>query len=271
MTEFNEPEESREADLESRWESLLRGETSPEEAEALRGEIAAAGREAEFEAQAEVSAAVRALATRHEAPARLRQRLAEMGGKTPPRKAPLSGNVWWGALGGALAASLVFILGLNLLRPKAPAPDLFALVAREARAEFQRAALEPRPIQTGSAKLERILSWFEPRVAFRPKVFFPGNEETLLEGGRVGYAAGAKVPLFIYRRAGKRLALVVFRTKENPAWENIPKKKWVAKTDASPTASVWRRGNFIYSLVGDFPLEKLREISRAITPPEKTF
>jgi hypothetical protein len=76
---------------------------------------------------------------------------------------------------------------------------------------------------------------------------------------------------FIYRWRGKRVILIVFPALKNPVWARLPKKKWLAMKGEAPTASVWRRGDFIYSVVGDAPVEKMREFSRAITPKSVKF
>ncbi|MBI3024861.1 MAG: hypothetical protein HYY66_04125 [Candidatus Tectomicrobia bacterium] len=54
-------------DLASRWEDAIHGRATAGEVDALRRELAQAGRLAEFEAQAEAAAAVRGLASRHQA------------------------------------------------------------------------------------------------------------------------------------------------------------------------------------------------------------
>ena len=48
-------------------------------------------------------------------------------------------------------------------------------------------------------------------------------------------------------------------------------QKWVALTGDGPTASIWRRGDFIYAVVGNAPVTKMRELSRAITPKGEKF
>lgn len=226
--------------------------------------------EAEFEAQAEVAAAVHAHASRYSAPSGLSVRLRELTGL--PRASGLKWeNAVWAAAG-ALAASLAIAVGLSVSqKPEIPERELFAIVAREARAEYRRAMLDPRPIQTGSTALEKILGWFEPHVNFRPRVYFAGGGDTVLEGGRVGYVSGIKVSGFIYRWRGKRVILIVFPALKNPVWARLPKKKWLAMKGEAPTASVWRRGDLIYSVVGDAPVEKMREFSRAITPKSVKF
>ncbi|MDA1000858.1 MAG: hypothetical protein O2807_10160 [bacterium] len=257
-------------DLESRWEDALHGRSSSEEASALQGEIDRSGRRAEFLDQAQISAAVRDEATRHKAPEELRSRLLELPMRDN-RPAWIGGRVWWAAAG-ALAASVVFLIGLSISqKPQTPESEIFSALGREARAEYQRVRLDPRPVQTGSKVLGKILGWFEPRVNFRPKVFFGGGDETTLEGGRVGYVAGTKVPGFLYRWKGETLVLVIFPAGENPAWSKLPRKKWVTLTDEGPTTGVWRRGDFIYALVGQMPPETMREIAKSITPPSMKF
>jgi anti-sigma factor RsiW len=152
-----------------------------------------------------------------------------------------------------------------------PEKELFAIVAAQVRAEYRRAILDPRPVQTGSTVLKNILGWFEPRVNFRPRVYFGGGAGTVLDGGRVGIVSGTKVAGFLYRWKGRRLVLIVLPAKKNPAWSRLPRKKWVALTGDGPTASIWRRGDFIYAVVGNAPVTKMRELSRAITPKGEKF
>lgn len=257
-------------DLESRWEDVLHGRATSEEAAAVQREIDASGRRAEFEAQAEVFASVRGQASHHDAPAELRARLDELAAPGKTGRPAWSRTVW--ATVGALAASLVIAVGYSAFKKaEIPEKELFAIIAREARAEYRRAMLDPRPVQTGSKVLNNILGWFEPRVNFRPLVYFGGGGGTALEGGRVGYVSGVKVPGFLYRWEGKPLVLIVLPAGENPAWSRLPRKKWIALTGDGPTVCVWRRGDYIYSVVGDAPIEKMREISRAITPRGKKF
>lgn len=254
-------------DLASRWEDAIHGRATAGEVDALRRELAQAGRLAEFEAQAEAAAAVRGLASRHQATGSLRRRIESLGaGRAASR------NLWWAALGGALAASLVLAVGAQLLRDKAGRPgEPFAYLTQEARAEFVRASLEREPSQTPARELARIQRWFEPRVNFRPLVFFPGDQETTLEGARVGLAEGVKVASFLYKWQGKPLVLVIFPVQGSPAWVATPERKWTATRQGDLTVCVWRRGKYIYSLVGDLSPEKMRELSRSITPPGEKF
>ncbi|MEE9276242.1 MAG: hypothetical protein V3V62_13130 [bacterium] len=258
------------ADLEARWEEALHGRASDEEASAVQREVAESPRRAEFEAQAEVYAAVRAHAKRREAPAGLRARLRGLAARGGP-SAQKRRRVIWAAVG-ALAAAVILAVAIPGWRePDVRERKLFALLAEEARAEYRRAMLDPRPVQTGSKELGKILGWFEPRVDFRPRVHFAGGGGTVLEGGRIGYVSGIKVPGLLYRWRGKPLVLVIFPARGNPEWSRLPRKKWVAMTGEGPTAAVWRRGDYIYAVVGDAPADKLREISRAVTPKGKKF
>lgn len=254
-------------DLASRWEDAIHGRATAGEVDALRRELAQAGRLAEFEAQAEAAAAVRGLASRHQATDSLRRRIESLGaGRAASR------NLWWAALGGALAASLVLAVGTQLLRDKAGRPgEPFALLTKDAHAEFQRARLEREPSQTRARELARIAGWFEPRVNFRPLVFFSGDQETTLEGARVGVAEGVKIASYLYRWQGKPVVLVIFPAESNSTWVSTPERKWTAARQGGVTVCVWRRGKYIYSLVGDVSPEKMREFSLLITPPGEKF
>ena len=266
----NRPEDERSDDLEARWEDVLHGRASPEEVSEVLREITESGMREKFEAQAEAYGVVRGHAGRHEIPVELHARLHELVSAAKPKRL-VRGKVWWAAAG-AIAATLVIVLGLSFVRERpVPEKELFAAIAREVRAEYQRALLDPRPVQTGSSVLNKILRWFEPRVKFLPRVYFGGSDETVLEGGRVGYIAGVKVPGFLYRWKGKPLVLIILPARGNPEWSNLPRRKWVAVTDDGPTTSVWRRGDFIYAIVGDAPVDKMREISRSVTPRDKKF
>jgi anti-sigma factor RsiW len=270
MTDSNRPQDDLPSDLEARWEEVLHGRASPEEVEKVRREIANSAARDEFEAQAEVYAAIRGHSNRHTLPVTLRARLRQLLKPTGGQRFDW-GNLRWATLG-AIAATLVIFLGLYFV-PNKPMPEkeLFAMIAEAARSEYQRTIIDPRPVQTGSTVLERILGWFEPRVNFLPRVYFAGSDDTVLEGGRIGYIEGVKVPGVIYRWKGKPLVLVILPARENPAWSNLPRRRWVAVTKDGPTASVWRRGDFIYAIVGEAPIDKMREISRSITPRNKKF
>ena len=270
MTNTNRPQDEHSDDLEARWENVLHGRASPEEVEKVLQEIANSASRGEFEAQAEVYAAIRGHSNRHALPLTLRARLRHLLIATRRQRFDWR-NIRWAAFG-AIAAAIVIFVGLSLVptKPK-PETDLFAMIAKAARAEYQRAMIDPRPVQTGSTVLERILGWFEPRVNFLPRVYFAGSDDTILEGGRIGYIDGIKVPGVIYRWEGKPLVLVILPAQENPIWSNLPRRKWVAITKDGPTASVWRRGDFIYAIVGEAPVAKMREISRSITPRNKKF
>ncbi|MEK6711462.1 MAG: hypothetical protein AABZ64_12875 [Nitrospinota bacterium] len=260
------PEPMEPRDFASRWEDAIHGRSAPGEVEALRRELSQAGRLAEFEAQAEAASAVRGLASRHPAPLALRRRLAAMSGRRAAR------NLWWGALGGALAASLVMAAGLQVMRGReARQGEAIAGLAQDARAEFVRAGLEREPSQSPARELARLQRWFEPRVNFSPKVFFPGDQETTLEGARVGIAEGVKIASYLYKWRGKPLVLVIFPAGGNPAWAATPERQWTATRQGGLTVCVWRRGKYIYSLVGDASPEKMRELSRSITPPDEKF
>lgn len=250
-------------DLASRWEEAIHGRAASEEIDALRREARRTGQLAEFEAQAEAAAAVRGLASRHPAPAGLRERAARMGAGARVQ----TRHLWWAAAGGALAASLVLAAGLQMMREGRSEP--FAVLAQDARAEFVRASLEREPSQTRARELARIAGWFEPRVNFRPQVFFPGNDEAKLEGARVGVAEGVKVASYLYRVQGKPVVLVIFPAAGASSWTSMPEKRWSAARQGDVTVCVWRRGKYIYSLVGDLSTEKMRELSRQITPPDQ--
>ncbi len=264
------PEDERSRDLEERWEDVLHGRASPEEVDNVLREIAESGMQEKFEAQAEVYAAIRGHSARPEISTTLHAHLRQLVAAKKTKGFEWRKVRW--AAAGAVAAALVMALGLSFVRVQpVPEKDLFAIIAKEARAEYQRALLDPRPVQSGSPVLNRVQRWFERRVEFRPRVYFEGNRETVLEGGRVGFIAGVKVPGFLYRWEGKPIILIILPAGGNPKWSHLPRRKWVAVTDDGPTASVWRRGDFIYAIVGNAPVKKLREISRSITPRDKKF
>lgn len=262
------PEYEPSHDLEGRWEDVLHGRSSPEEVDSVLREIVSSGSAEKFEAQAEVYAVVRGHSEKYEIPTDLRIRLRQL---VDARKRNRFGwtTIFWTAAASVATVLLLSFLTLRFQSP--PERNLFAIIAQDARAEYQRALLDPSPVQTGSTSLNKIQGWFEPRVEFRPLVFFKGNHETILEGGRVGYISGVKVPDFLYRWQGNPIVLVILPAKRNPLWSPLPRRKWVAVIDDKPTASVWRRGDFIYAIVGNAPVNKLREISRYVTPKDKNF
>ncbi len=70
---------------------------------------------------------------------------------------------------------------------------------------------------------------------------------------------------------GKPLLLVVFRASDHPSWAAVPRKKWTVLAGTTPSACVWRRGDYVYALVGEASGKKMWEIAQAVTPPGRDF
>lgn len=260
--------ESLGKDLETRWEEVLRGSVTPDEADSVRQEAARSGRKAQFEVQAEVSSLVNRLAARHAATPELRQCFTEL--LEEERRARKKQKLR-AALAGAVAASLVIAAGWwSFGWLPGSKKDPYRIIAKEARAAYHSAMLGQQPARTKNAHLDILLAWFKTTLRYQPEVFFRESAEFALEEAGIANFSGEKVPTILFRSGGKPVLLVVLPLKQDVAWAEIPENKWEVKTgEDSPPTSIWRRGKSVYALVGYAPPEKMKALSLAIAPARK--
>jgi hypothetical protein len=255
--------------LEDRWEEVLRGKTSPEEADLMRREIASSSRKDVFEAQAEMSDLIRKFASRHKTPSRLRQFFLDLAKEEAHRKRKQRWQVWRGALTGAIAASVVIAVTWASLNPRIPIEpiDPFDIVAEGARAVYHRAMIEAHSTTTKKVPLESLLASFKTHLSYEPEVSFRDNTEFDLEGGGIEDISGQRVPTFRFRSGGQSLLLVVLPLKDDAPLAMIPENEWEINTKgSSPPTSIWRRGKSIYALVGYTSPEHMKKFSSVLAP-----
>ncbi|MBI2881603.1 MAG: hypothetical protein HYY21_08425 [Candidatus Tectomicrobia bacterium] len=259
--------ESPGKDLETRWEKVLRGEATPEEADSVRQEAARLGRKAQFEAQAEVSSLVNRLVAQHAASPELRQHFVDL---LKEERKVREKQRFRATLVGAVAASLVIAAGWWSFGWLPGSKDPYRIIAKEARAAYHSAMLGQQPARTKNSRLDKVQAWFETTLHYQPEVFFRESAEFALEEAGIANIYGEKVPTILFRSDGKPVLLVVLPPKQDVAWAEIPENQWEIKTgEDSPPTSIWRRGKSVYALVGYAPPEKMKALSLAIAPARK--
>jgi mycothiol system anti-sigma-R factor len=159
--------------------------------------------------QAEVRALVRSRATRHAAPAFLRERIEKELDRQPAPPTALPPPRWRIVLGGAIAASLVFAL-TSLLRPSAP--DVVAVLARDVHgADHGQMSLA---IETENVD--------ELRSFYRGRVDFPSEQSAedlttvgfRIVGGRSGSIDGVPTTVTLYEGSAGKVICRRFREAE---------------------------------------------------------
>jgi len=131
----------------------------------------------------ELSAAVRAHADYHRAPARLRQ---------PARR-----NVRTWALIPAFAAAVLVAFGAGFLLGR-PAED--AALGDEVIASHVRATLGARLVDVASSDQHTVKPWLSARLPFSPPVEDFSAAGYPLAGGRLDYVGGQPVAVLVYKR-----------------------------------------------------------------------
>ncbi|MEK6710443.1 MAG: hypothetical protein AABZ64_07685 [Nitrospinota bacterium] len=219
---------------------------------------------------AEMSRCVRAHGERHEAPERLVDhfhRLAETEGRESRRQVR---RIWQASFVGAMAASLTLMTGIWAVDRLWDTKDPYDVVAQEAKnfktADFFPQAVQDRIAARQKARLDQLFSSFNKDFRYQQKIAISGQEEFVLEGATLREVEGMKVAHVIYRTGNTHLHLTVAPAEENAEWPDVLRREgWVVLNPASPRTYMWRKGAFIYALVGDLPLERFKEFSAAVS------
>jgi anti-sigma factor RsiW len=138
----------------------------------------------------------------------LRQ-LIRSGETSGPRPVPLRRRTWPMALGGALAATLVFALGLGVGRATdggaAGDPILAQVVAGHVR------SLEvDHLVDVASSEHHVVKPWFAGKLDFSPPVPELAQAGFPLAGGRVDYIGGRQVAALVYRGGPHYINLLIW-------------------------------------------------------------
>jgi mycothiol system anti-sigma-R factor len=245
---------------------LQRGELEPAAAGSMQAHLETCEPcRAAYDAEAGLTARL-ARATRHRAPAGLRDRVAAAlraeAAEQPSRR--LAAWRWRPLVPAAAGAAVAVLLAVPLtwwLVARPPAPIL--VLAREVAQEHGRgestAAWERSP-ETPEAALAYLSTWMD--VAF-PKPPVAGGDLTLV-GARPTFLFERKAVAFVYRDAGGRLVtLLVFRGADVQLPERgriqVDKFKPYFGSADGYTLCVWKQKDVGFSMVGKLSQEELAQ------------
>ena len=245
-------------------QAFIDGEVDAAQAEAVESHIAECEECQAFCADAAaLSDAIRTSATRHVAPAELRQRIAgaleaadsadivrpdwrAAGDARASRR-----SFWMGALGGAgvtgLAASLAI---LTVLPPSA------TTLADQVTDSHTRALMSGRTIAVASSDHHTVKPWFAGRIDISPPVQDFADQGFKLTGGRLDKVGGVVAAVLTYQHGRHEVDLYV----------------WADRGSALPTDVVrhgyhlvfWRSGNLNFAAVSDTAAPELANFVQLI-------
>ena len=218
---------------------------------------------AEYAGMKALSAAIRDRATRHEAPADLRNALIA---SLAPKAAPAPDNVvpfpagrfqrWMRpattgfAVGAALAASVALLID-NRSADNAIADSIVTAHIR---------ALQPGHLtDVQISDQHQVKPWFDGKIDFAPPVKELGEQGFDLVGGRLDYIQGHEAAVIVYRRKLHMIDLFVTRTKHEGA-ETTPTP---AATPSGYNVEHWTDGGQEYWAISDLNRNELGDFAKA--------
>jgi mycothiol system anti-sigma-R factor len=188
------------------------GELTAAERADVEAHVASCARCTELRrAQTEVRALVRTRATRHAAPAFVRDRIAAELRRQPAAKSPAAppARRWRIVIGGAIAASLLFALA-SLLRPSPP--DVVAVLAKD----VHHADRNEMALGLETENVDELRRFYRGRVDVPPEQ----SVEDLttvgfrIVGGREGSIDGARTTVTLYEGGAGKVICRRFREAE---------------------------------------------------------
>lgn len=193
---------------------------------------------------------------RNTAPDALRARIAAMG--APPARTRPTGAPWhgWlgGALGGAMAASLVFSVAIARSSEHALEDQIVA--------SHVRSLLPGRLIDVATSDRHVVKPWFNGRVDFAPPVVDLKNQGFALVGGRLDFLDGHRAAVLVYRRGAHIINLVIAPATRLSLWtaHSVDRDGYHLRH--------WRRGVLDFWAVSDTDpeaIEAFRQVYSAAT------
>lgn len=219
----------------------------------------------------EMASLVRRHLAYHSAPERLVDHFYRLAEQERRENRWQARRFWQAGFAGALAASLTLAVGFFGIDRLLDSKDPYDLVAQEAKTTSRQADTFPVAVQDRieakhKARLDKLFTTFNKDFRYRQKVPLSGGQsEFVLEGATLREVDGKKIAHLIYRLGETRLHLNVIPAEDNTEWPGFLRHDgWVTMNEDSPRTFVWRKGAFIYAMVGDLPLERFREFSAAI-------
>jgi anti-sigma factor RsiW len=192
--------------------------------------------------------AVASAAPYHRAPESLRARVLD--GPVPPAPAERPRLIPYAAAGLGVAAAVLLMAGLVVIRPPASADDR---VMDQLLASHVRSLQVDHLTDVASSDRHTVKPWFRGKLDFAPQVADLSADGFPLTGGRLDYVADRPVAALVYMR---RQHVINLFTWPEPG------------DDAGPTRSgerqgfhvrSWRQGGMAYRAVSDLNDEELDE------------
>lgn len=169
-----------------------------------------------FHEDAELSNAIKAQATRHEAPSALRERIAAKLQAAPLIATPRpSRSLWvvlqqqWVGMGAAFAFGLILSLAVVFFHAASSDDDR---VLQEVVAAHVRSLMVAHLEDVASTDQHTVKPWFSGKLDFSPPVHDLAIEGFPLAGGRLDYLNQHPVAALVYRRQLHTINLFVWPT-----------------------------------------------------------
>ena len=161
----------------------------------------------------ELSGAIKAFATRYEAPSSLRERVpTALRAAEPPRPAAVRGAFrapWWqwASMGAVFASGAVVAWTLSLLLS---AQGQIAQLSDDVVADHVRSLMVAHLTDVTSSDQHTVKPWFSGKLDFTPPVRDLSREGFPLVGGRLDYLNGRSVAALVYQRRLHTINLFVW-------------------------------------------------------------
>jgi anti-sigma factor RsiW len=211
------------------------------------------------------------LVARPEAPARLRERLAQLvaAPTVPPGPVAPTHARWRRLAAPALAAGLALaVAGLLLERRGGEAAAAEARLTEELVTDHLRVLASQRPAEIESGGSHQVKPWFEGRLDFAPLVPAPAVADLQLRGGAIGYVLDRRAAVVQYTLRLHRVTMLVVRA-DGPQWPEGPPRLGGAR---GFQVARWRAGELGYALVSDVNARELAGLAgtfQAATAPPR--
>lgn len=215
----------------------------------------------------EVSELVGDFAERYEPPERLVERYARMAREARRERRFQKVTVWRAGLAGALAATVALLLGQVVLDRLTDTGDPYQIVAKNGRSIYLNALRRTKKTSPRSVSFKKLFAAVHERTGYIPKLAFRGKETYVLESGSIRELQGHEVVTLTYRGDDSRLLLMVMRTEGAPEDLAALREGWAAVNQGSPRAFLWQRGDLLFALVGEGPIEQFQSLSTRLSPP----
>ncbi len=168
----------------------------------------------------ELSAAIKAQATRYAVPPGLRSRIvaavrqAEPLAKQALPRTPFLRTVWqqWGGLGVAFACGVIASLALGPFFASQGEEDL---LSQEVVAGHVRSLMAAHLADVASSDQHTVKPWFSGKLDYSPPVHDLAQEGFPLQGGRLDYLDRRPVAALVYRRQQHTINLFVWPVSRN--------------------------------------------------------